>query len=374
MKKLLIIITTFILIISPTLHAQEESADPFSYYDWVVVGAGFAGITALAVLIDNRVEPSTITWIDPEFNVGRVGKHYGNVPGNIQAQSLLYYVNNCPYFKNIQSSSLNNLYTIPDEEYPLLQVIVDPLIDFTHYLQDKVISKQNTVTSLSRIDNYWYLTMPDETIYAKKVILAIGAQPKRLDYGIEEISLDEAIDHNKLNQHLSPDDSIAVFGGMHSAMLILKNLSEYPLKKIINFYTDDYFFGAPGLEGETAKWVKEVLEKQPPKNLIRVKNTPLNRKAILPLCSKVIYAIGYEQTKILINESFDVMFNENTGIIEENLYGIGIAFPPMACLNGKKIAKNGLNAYLAYAKRLIPYWVSNDKACVKCNNATIPWI
>ncbi|HMK33398.1 MAG TPA: hypothetical protein VK431_07245, partial [Nitrosopumilaceae archaeon] len=63
------------------------------------------------------------------------------------------------------------------------------------------------------------------------------------------------------------------------------------------------------------------------------------------------------------------------GIIDENLYGIGIAFPPTALFNGHKIAKNGLYAYLIYAKKLIPRWVSNGKAYfMDDEDIEIPWI
>lgn len=362
----------FLSSISPT---QKESEDQFFSYDWAIVGAGFAGITALAVLLDCGVKPETIAWIDPEFNVGRVGKYYGNVPGNIQIQSILYYVNNCPYLNNVHSSALHALHAHKADEFPLLQVIVDLLQDFTHYLRDKVISIEHSVISLTRVDNDWLLEMPDRAINAKKVILAIGAQPKRLDYGLLEIPLDEALDKNKLVQKVCSEDCIAVFGSMHSAMLILKYLSECSVKKIINFYLHDYFYGAPGLEGDTALWVKNVLEKQPPVNLFRVKNTSENRKELLSSCTKAIYAIGYEQIKISINGSLEVTFDENTGIIDENVYGIGIAFPPTDFCNGQKIAKNGLNAYLAYAKKLIPHWINKDKACVTSIDTTeIPWI
>lgn len=364
----------FLLLSNLTFSFLTEKTHRPYQYDWAVVGAGFAGITALAVLIDSGVKASRVVWIDPEFNVGRVGKYYGNVPGNIQIQSVLYYVNNCPFLKNIHSVGLQKLYEYNLQEYPLLQAIVDPLQDFTDYLRKNVASKQDSVSELTRIDNYWALHTRDEIVKAKKVILAIGAQPRCLNYDIAEIPLDEAIDQDKLKELVLADDSIAVFGSMHSAMLILKYLSGYSVKQIVNFYLQDYFYGAPGLEGETALWVKNVLEKGLLTNLLRVTNTPENRDKWLAICNKAIYAIGYQQTKISINGTTDLHFDENTGIIYENLYGIGIAFPATALCNGQKIAKNGLNAYLAYAKKLIPHWVSKDKACVAASTIEIPWI
>lgn len=376
MRKIFsIIILTLLTVQLGTLQTRVEIENQLKCYDWAIVGAGFAGITALAVLIDSGVEPSTITWIDPEFNVGRVGKYYRDVPGNVQTNHLIEYVENCPFFKYINSSSLNALYTYPAEEFQRLHVIVDPLMDFTAYLQNMVVPIKNTVTSLARIDDYWALESSDGVIHAQKVILAIGAQPKRLNYDIPHISLDDAFDKNKLTQYLSAADCVAVFGAMHSAILVLKNLSECFVKHIINFYLQDYFYGAPGLEGVAAMWAKDVLEQDPPTNLIRVVNTAENREIMLPLCTKVVYAIGYESNKISINGSSDVTFDEHTGIIDENLYGIGIAFPPTALFNGQKIAKNGLCTYLVYAKKLIPRWISNEKGyLVEDRDIEIPWI
>jgi len=366
----------FVLLIfsKNMLHAEVTKNQPLSY-DWAIVGAGFAGITALAVLLDAGVDPSAVAWIDPEFNVGRVGKYYGEVPGNIQTKHLIEYVEKCPYFKSIISPSLLTLYTYPAEQFQQLQVIVDPLLDFTAHLQNMVVPIKDSISSLQRIDNYWVLESSDKTLCAKKVILAIGAHPKQLNYDIAEIPLDDAFDKKKLINFISPDDSIAVFGGMHSAILVLKNLSELCVKNIVNFYLEDYFHGSPGLEGVASLWAENVLEKNPPANLIRVLNTPENIEKILPTCTKAIYAVGYESNAIFVNGSADVTFDEHTGIIDEDLYGIGIAFPPTGIFNGQKIAKNGLYAYLVYAKKLIPRWINSEKAhLIEDDGIEIPWI
>lgn len=376
MRKIFsVVIVTLLTVQVSTFQVHAEIEKQLKCYDWAIIGAGFAGITALAVLIDSGVEPSTIAWIDPEFKVGRVGKYYRDVPGNVQTHHLIEYVENCPLFKYINSPSLNALYTYPLEDFQQLHVIVDPLIDFTACLQNMVVPIKSTITSLVRVDDYWALESSDETIHVQKVILAIGAQPKCLNYDIQQIPLDDAFDKSKLTEYLSATDCVAVFGAMHSAILVLKNLSECSVKHIINFYLQDYFYGAPGLEGVAAMWAKNVLEENPPANLIRVLNTVENREAMLSLCTKVVYAIGYESNKILVNGSSDVTFDEHTGMIDENLYGIGIAFPPTAFFNGQKIAKNGLCTYLMYAKKLIPRWISNEKGYfAEDRDIEIPWI
>lgn len=359
--KFLLIVTTFLIIQPSIVDAKIKLKKQPNCYSWAVIGAGVAGITALAVLIDCGIDPSTIAWIDPEFNIGRIGKYYRQVPGNVQTSRLLLYVHGCPYFKDISSPSLDALYTYNMDEYQPLHVIADPLVDFTAYLRSKVIPIQDTIASLEYDDNHWVLNGTDQTINAQKVILAIGAYPKSLNFDIPEISLDDALDKDKLATLVSPDDSIAVFGGMHSAILVLKFLSELSVKHIVNFYLDPYFYGAPGLEGATAAWAQNILEQNPPSNLSRVLSTAENRKAILPQCTKAVYAIGFVMNPIMVNGSSNLLFDENTGIIAPDLYGIGMAFPPTGIVNGQKIAKNGLMAYLAYAKKLIPQWVTNER-------------
>jgi hypothetical protein len=379
-SKFLLNIIVLLAIQTSTIQSTLEVEDQPQCYSWAIVGAGLAGITALAVLIDCGVEPATIAWIDPEFNVGRVGKYYRNVPGNVQASRLLLYVNNCPYFKDINPSSFAKLCACNLDEFQPLHVIADPLIDFTAYLANKVTAIKDSIASLDYSKDHWVLQGTDCTINAQKVILAIGAHPKELNYDIPVIPLDEAIDQDKLPTYVSPDDSIAVFGGMHSAILILKFLSECSVKQIINFYAEPYFYDAPGLEGVTALWAKNVLEQNPPSNLSRVLNSPENMARLLPMCNKVIYAIGYEPNPIIVNGTSHLLFDECSGVIAQDLYGIGIAFPPTGIVNGQKIAKNGLHAYLGYAKRLIPQWINNERfkepmSCHEKNsNQALAWI
>ena len=378
--KLKLLLITLLFVQHNPVHCSIQIDDQSNSYSWAIIGAGVAGITALAILLDCGVDPSTVAWIDPEFNVGRIGKYYRNVPGNVQTSRLLMYVHGCPYFKDIVSPSLDALYTYKMDEYQPLHVIVDPLEDFTAYLQKQVNPIQDSIASLDYDDDHWVLQGTTQTITAEKVILAIGAYPKSLNYSIPEIPLDDAIDKDKLKTYVSPDDCVAVFGGMHSAILILKFLSECSVRKIVNFYLDPYFYDAPGLEGVTAAWAKNVLEKNPPSNLSRVLSTPENKAILLPECTKAIYAIGYETNPIIVNGSSRLLFDENNGIIAKNLYGIGIAFPPTGIINGQKIAKNGLMSYLAYAKNLVPQWVNNERfkesgfSHERDTNLELPWI
>jgi thioredoxin reductase len=49
---------------------------------WIIIGAGPCGIASVGYLLDCMdVE---VIWIDPFFEIGRMGKHYRHVPANTQ--------------------------------------------------------------------------------------------------------------------------------------------------------------------------------------------------------------------------------------------------------------------------------------------------
>src|SRR5579872_5683758 len=98
-SKYILYIITLLLILQSTLPSQSTLKNQSDVYSWAVIGAGVAGITALAMLIESGIDPATIAWIDPEFAVGRIGKYYRDVPGNVQTSRLILYVQGCPYFK-----------------------------------------------------------------------------------------------------------------------------------------------------------------------------------------------------------------------------------------------------------------------------------
>ncbi len=339
------------------------SQNIFAYHQWAVVGAGLAGVISVAVLLENNVDPATIIWIDPEFNMGRMGKCYRNVPANTNIRILKQFFNTNKFLKKFPSESREKLFSYSPEACLPLYVVIDPLLDATDYLRTQVTSLQETVQCIVSENNEWVLECASGTIRAKKVILATGGYPKKLDYPLQEIPLDEALDKSKLAVNVNSNDSVAVFGGMHSAILILKYLTELGVNKIFNFYTTPYQYrvsGAESLQGITLEWAHTVLEQHPPTNLLRIQSTPENIRCHLPECNKVIYAIGFERNPLLINGTHEYCADERTGIIFANLFGIGMAFPvTIKTLKCSKVAIHGFVNYSARARTLIPKWIQS---------------
>lgn len=375
-------IQIFLLFLGIGLASNLYSQETINT-DWLIVGAGPAGIITIGILIDLGIDPADITWIDPEFHVGRMGKYYGSVHGNTKTKDFIEFIKNCKIFKECESfTSIRILCSYdPELEYQL-DFIIRPLQDITKYLCSKVHNFNCNLTSLNYIDNKWLVgTDTDIKINAKSVVLATGSHPETLNYtGLTEIPLDEALNQAKLVNLVNPEDKILVVGSSHSAILILKYLIELPLnfkvdpvKKVINLYNKPLLYPinmgtwiknqSTGLSGAAAEWAHNFIEKNMPKNLERLYNSPENIEKAIKECNKVIYACGYVKNSLPeIQQNPNLEYDAN-GILGPRLFGIGIAFPAHYTdpLNNKE-KPIGLSRFLEYAKRVVPIWISKESA------------
>jgi len=177
------------------------------------------------------------------------------------------------------------------------------------------------------------------------------------------------MDHERIKKHIDSNDTIAVFGSSHSAILVLRNLVENKAKKIINFYRsplcyavylDDYIlFDDTGLKGPTAEWARENIDGKLPHNLARIYSNQENIQHHLPQCTKVIYAVGFERRTLpVIQDVGHLNYIEQCGIIAPGLFGLGIAFPESK-LNpvGLLEYRVGLWKFMDYLQRVLPIWL-----------------
>ncbi len=341
-----------------------------SNFQWGVIGAGPAGIAVVGLLLDSGVPAHKIAWIDREFNVGRIGEYYQTVPGNTKTSLYIEFIQSCRTFQECKSDALSDLYTYElSKEYPLY-IIVKPLQDITRYMRTHVVSHQSSLTGLEFNDNVWHIELANGHEFdAERVVLATGSHPQSLGYQecSAEISLDSALNKDLLVDLVTVDDTVAVVGSAHSAVLVLKFLSELPVGRIINFYKKPFvytqdmggwqLYSSSGLKGVAAQWAQEVLEKRPPCNLVRIFNSERARQAWLPLCTKIIYAAGYERNPIPGCPP-DMAYDTHTGVIAPGLFGIGIAFPEVVVdPAGNTEYKIGLNSFMQHAQQMLPKWL-----------------
>ena len=347
----------FLLWFNLSIHASES-------FDWAVIGAGAAGVIGVGALLD-RIPPDRIIWFDPAFNVGRMGKFYNRVPANSRAQEMAALMKAFESFKSCSSMAISALLAYPIYAEFYLQSLVEPLADITQqFIRRGIHAVKGMADELVFHGDHWQIYSGTQSYRATRVILAIGAQPELLSYpGPSMIPLDYAVDKETLRTYIGNNDTIAVVGSGSSAILLLKHLSELPVKKVINFLKHHHTIARQKslIRGATADWLKNVLEKSPPQNLLRVPNTPENRDLYLPECNKIIYAIGYERNPLPhIVGMHEPPWPNKTGVLGPHLFGLGFAYPeeltyPSA--NGQVVVPLvGVTSFMNFAKRMIPRW------------------
>ncbi|MCD6046691.1 MAG: uncharacterized protein K0S08_338 [Gammaproteobacteria bacterium] len=337
-------------------------------YEWAVIGAGPAGIAAVGKLLDQKISAKKILWIDPAFKVGDFGTSWRNVHSNTKAGLFLDFLKDCQAFNYAQVQEKFELGRLNPEETCYLRYMAEPLQWVTDHLKKTVEIRQDKVQGLKISQRGWEIKLTQGTERAAQVILAIGAEPKNLAYPTPLIPMQDAMDHERITQHFSPEDTIAVFGASHSAILIIKSLIEHKAKRIINFYRgplryavymDNWIlFDDTGLKGKTAEWARQNIDGILPSNLERVYSNQANIDLYLPQCQKAIYAVGFERRHLAIEGFEHIEYVQECGIIAPGLFGFGIAFPE-AKYNPFNVLEHrvGLWKFMDYLNRMLPVWM-----------------
>jgi hypothetical protein len=364
--------TAFFIILAMAVIVLHHSQ--FSYkvdIQWAVIGAGPAGIAVIGVLTDFDVNHKDILWIDPEFKVGRLGKYYRNVPGNARAQSYVNFITGCTIFTQVDHTVTDSLLSMPCTSVPTLQAVIDPLQGITDYIRTKVVSIEGEGDGWKKKQGAWEIRIDNKLIRAHKVVVATGSHPKQTMFtGVETLDLDYSLDKNKLASLVNENDSVGVIGSAHSALLVVRFLSEIGVKSIYNFYKHTIVYptkihghiawSALGIKGELAKWSKEKLETGALPNLIRIHqySNEVLQSLVPQLCSKVIVASGYERNWLPGRIDYD-SYDPHTGQVTHNLYGVGIAFPEKKIdAFGNVEWSVGLAQFMDYLKMIVPLWIT----------------
>lgn len=343
-------------------------------FDWVVIGAGPAGIAAIGKLLDHQIPSEQIGWLDPAFKVGDLGEKWHSVPSNTKVGLFLKFLNNCRSFQYKECKKKFPINQLSPEDNCLLKEIADPLQWVTDHLTSVVRTIQGEAVALNLEGGWWEVKTMSSLIRAKNVILCIGAETKLLPLAHPTvIPLEIALNPAKLAQEIDPQDVVGVFGSSHSAILALANLMTLKPKMIHNFYRSPHIYAVElgdwilfdnvGLKGSAAKWARQHLDGPLPKNLNRCLTSDKTFEEVLALCNKVIYAVGFERRKTPVMEQFpSASYQETTGIIAPGLFGLGIAYP-QAQLDplGNREYRVGLWKFMDYLNTMLPIWLQYGK-------------
>ena len=338
-------------------------------FQWAVVGAGPAGIAAVGKLLDHGILPETILWLDPHFCVGDLGRFWHNVSSNTKVRLFTEFLCAAKSFEYEQAPIDFDLNHLDPDKTCTLHYMVEPLQWITDRLRTRVHADQTFIGNITLSERVWSLHSNSQIYHAHNIILATGAVPTNLVYPeIDVVPFDVAIDKNRLTDYVNLNETYAVFGSSHSAVMIVKHLVDLGVKKIINFYRspcryaidmgDWILFDNTGLKGDTAQWARQYIDGLWPQNLERHTSNEVNIACYLPECDKVIYAIGFKQRNTIIMGDYEHMhYNPHVGVIGPGLFGLGIAYPekkpdPF----GSVETQVWLWKFMGYLTKVMPVW------------------
>lgn len=205
-------------------------------FEWAIIGAGPAGIAAIGKLLDAGVTAQNVIWIDPQFTVGDFGGKWRAVSSNTTVSLFSKFLHACQSFDYAKWADKFSLNQLDPTKTCQLSYMVEPLQHLTQLLQQQVQWEQDFVSALALTQRCWTITLSNTVIKAKNVILAVGAEPRTLSYPkIETVHLTQALDSTQLAEACNNNDTVAVFGSSHSAVIIIRNLLENPVKKSLIF-------------------------------------------------------------------------------------------------------------------------------------------
>lgn len=338
-------------------------------FQWAVVGAGPAGIAAVGKLLDQGILPKTILWLDPQFCVGDLGRFWRNVASNTKVQLFTDFLHAAKSFNYSQAPIDFDLNHLAPDKTCTLHYMVEPLQWISDQLCKQVHACQAVIENITLSERIWSLQSHSQRYHARNIILATGAVPTALVYPeINVVPFEIAIDKNRLTEYVNVNETYAVFGSSHSAIMIIKHLVELGVKKIVNFYRspcryainmDDWIlFDNTGLKGDTAEWARQHIDGLLPHNLKRHTSNEINIARYLPACDKVIYAVGFKQRNTIILGDYEHMhYNPHVGIIGPGLFGLGIGYPEKKSDPfGSVETQVGLWKFMVYLTKTMPVW------------------
>jgi cation diffusion facilitator CzcD-associated flavoprotein CzcO len=338
-------------------------------FAWTVIGAGPAGIAAVGKLIDQGIAPEQIAWIDPAFGAGDLGAKWRPVSSNTQVRMFMDYLNGAAAF-DFSAAPPMPLREVNPEETCALALVAEPLVWITQHLRKRVQTFETIATALTLEHRQWRIQTEHVDLTSRSVILAVGAVPKKLCYPqLNEISLEVALDPEKLAGEELDDATVAVFGSSHSSMIALPHLLRHPVKKVVNFYRsplryavylDNWIlFDDSGLKGRAADWARENIDGTHPDRLERCLVSSPDFEETLAACDRVVYTVGFERRTLPETKQWGQLeYNPNDGILAPGLFGLGIAFPARAVDRyGNVEYRVGLKKFMDRLDAMLPVWL-----------------
>ena len=362
--------------------------------EYTIIGAGPAGICALAKICSSGVSKDELLWIDSQFNVGDFGTSLSigsSIPGNTSVESYnrvnhAIYTQLSQYIPGIEEKDTFQLKTYSSDATCPLKIAAAPLQSITNQLLQHIPNIKGQVLAIEKSDDGLRLSIRAENgkfhhVVTKRVILATGSKPKtiRLPSYISIIPPNIAFIESELQKYINEMPiikNVAVIGSSHSAALATMHLLKTGLS-VKQFMNKPYLFASreftedgqhftkfdnTGLKGEVALFTTQLLneaQKYQWEHYIRLNSQTFHQH--LSTCSHAVAAIGYTPSCTLtINgiplsrfkyDSQTTQMISPEGKIIPGVFGIGIAYPRQV---------KAPSGEIEFAVGVEKFWVSID--------------
>jgi hypothetical protein len=294
-----------------------------------IIGSGAAGLLLLLNLEQHKIDPKSITIIDPTHSGGDLTKKWFKVRSNTTWKQIFEAVPSRNSFA-LPWSTLQ-----PDEPVELKLVIEYLQVCVKDYLS-KTNIRTDLVTNVQQDGSQWTIQLnhTKAPLRFDVVFFCQGSDPKSLDLPFPSIPLDVALNAQRLADYIKPGQHILVFGTAHSGPLVLQNLLQHDVT-ITNFYaTEKPFYFArdgeyDGIKQDAVPIAENLINNVYPNVTLESVNDMsaiIRASKTADLC---IYACGFEPR--IINPEWK-LYDGESGRIEgtTTAWGFGIAYPNRA--------------------------------------------
>jgi len=331
--------------------------------NYTIIGGGIAGLISVSVIY-NKYPNSIINWIDnKEFNGGDLIK-YSEVPANTPFKVLVEFIESIYSLLGFKRS-ISEVCDLIDGKIFKLGCLTKELIIISDFIKTlpRIRTINDHIDKINYNNGLWELEGLKTKLKTEKLVLTIGCIHKKLNYNIPEIDIETALNPIKLNKLNIKEKNIVVFGNSHSGILVLKNLFDMGCQHITNIIKEPvripYFnnngtevYQESGIRGVGLNWVKKYLT---PKNNTHIEIMNIDSVKNFNF-NYVVYSIGLKKRHLEINYNGLIInsvdkFND-LGLISNNLYGLGVAYPSFYNLNGDIEYEIGMGGFLQRAKNI----------------------
>ena len=328
-------------------------------YKYCILGFGIAGQLLLLELLQRGIAGTEICILDELFLGGALATHYGTVLSNTPWWKTRQALADYPQWSSAEIQR-GDLQFQSDQCTPVAGIASACFRTAKKALNfSKVTVFTARVLSVHLAESEKQIQHSYGTVHCTGILFCTqGAEEKQLDLSLPTIPLWIALNPALLAQHVTPEDTVTVFGTAHSGTIVLQNLHELQIKTYAVYNTPTPFLFArdgeyDGIkEGSAA--IADTILAGTYTNLTKIPWTePLQIYKALQTTTKVIHSVGFKPRQIQgLNNQYDP---ESGKLLQhEGVYGFGIAFPGVTVQGDKTYTDVSVLSFQDQIRRCLP--------------------